>query len=413
MDAETMTVVSGEPRSGTSLMMQTLDLLGVPIVGDEYPGDAAMQARLAGAEGGELDHRQTQLTKRMQRSRALNPRGFWEISGVVMQGVRHARDDFKGKALKIITHGLYERQGPGGRWIGTPLGLIDKIIMCVRNPEHIGVSQKDLSGLVEIVGPSMDQWINAPQPLSPTRYIRGMGGFLLWLAAHKAENYDAITPKMLVIDYEEMHTKPPLAVIAEHLGVVPEPEQFMAAINNIDPLLKRATDFPGWPDKDAVEGVLATRIYHAIAWWDKEAICALAAETQAVHDYHRLEQVAWTDDGDTWVNVSPVLYRQMQGNVNGVHDNLQKSLRAQRQGRLIPDQCKHYSRPSSQQYTVERPVDLGPLTRSVVFCGRDENATSVEACKQCWQRGSTVDAIEHEPEMLADAPPVCPECEAK
>jgi len=414
MDAETMTVVSGEPRSGTSLMMQTLDLLGVPIVGDEYPGDAAMAARVAGAEGAESDHRQAQAAKRMERSHALNPRGFWEVSGVVMQGVRHARDDLKGKALKIITHGLYERQAPNGRWIGTPAALIDKVILCVRNPEHIGVSQKDLSGQVEIVGPSMDQWINAPQPLSPTRYIRGMGGFLLWLAEHGAENFDAITPKMLIVDYEYMHTQPAsmLAEIARHLGIVPEPEQYAAALDNVDPLLRRATDFTGWPEKDAVEGVLAERIYQAVKAWDKQAICGLAAETQAIHDYHRQESVAWTDDADTWVNICPALYRQMQANVNNVHDELQKRLRAQRQGRLIPDQCKHYSRPSSQTYTVERPADLGPLTRPVVFCKRDGNATSVENCKLCWQRGSTVDGIQRPPEMQTQgAPPSGPVCD--
>jgi len=409
MDVDTMTVVSGEPRSGTSLMMQTLALLGVPIMGDEYPGDAAMAARVAALKDTETNHQQAAFTKRMERSRALNPRGFWEVSGVVMQGVRHARDDFKGKALKIITHGLYERQAAGGRWQGTPLGLIGKIILCVRNPEHIGVSQKDLSGLVEIVGPSMDQWVNAPQPLSPTRYIKGMGGFLIWLAQH--DNFDAITPKMLVVDYEQMHTKPPLAAVAEHLGVVPEPEQYAAALDNIDPLLKRATDFTGWPDEDAVEGILAERIYQAIKAWDKEAICELAAETQAVHDYHRQENTAWTDDGDTWVNICPALYRQMQANENNVHDNLQKSLREKRQGRLIPDACKHYSRPSGQTYTIERPADLGPLTRPVVLCGRDDNALSVEACKLCWQRGSTVDGVEHPPEMQTQGTPT--ECQAR
>ena len=410
MDAETMTVVSGEPRSGTSLMMQTLDLLGVPIMGDEYPGDAVMAARIAGADDTESDHRQAQITKRMERSHALNPRGFWEVSGVVMQGIRHARDDFKGKALKIITNGLYERQAAGGRWVGTPLGLIDKIILCVRNPEHIGVSQQDLSGLVEIVGPSMDQWVNAPQPLSPTRYVKGMGGFLIWLA--QGDNFDTITPKILVVDYEQMHDKAPLAAIAEHLGIVPSPDHFGDALGNIDPLLRRATDFAGWPDKDKVEGVLAEKIYQAVKAWDKAAICTLAPEVQAVHDYHRLENMAWTDDAQTWVNISPTLARQMNANVNGVRDNLVKAVRSQRQGRLIPDQCKHYTRPSSQTYTVERPADLGPLTRAVVLCGRDDNALSVEACKLCWQRGSTVDGIEHPPEMQTQgAPPSGPVCD--
>jgi len=410
MDSETMTVVSGEPRSGTSLMMQTLALLGVPIIGDEYPGDAAFRAQLKAAESEEKRHQG--MTQRMERARALNPRGFWEVSGVVMQGVRHAREEFKGKAIKIVTHGLYERIGQYGRWIGTPPGLIDKIIMCVRNPEHIGVSQKDLSGQVEIVGPSMDQWINAPHPLSPTRYIRGMGAFLIWLGQHEAEHFDEITPKVLVVDFEQMHDEkvPTLSKIAAHLGITPNIEEIRKAHDNIDPLLRRATDFEGWAPEDAVEGDLATRIYRAIAAWDKEAICALVPETQACHDYHRKENVAWTDDAETWVNINPALARQIAANTNGVRDNLTKSLDQKRRGRLIPDACKHYKRDDTKKYTIERPDDLGNLTRSVVFCQRDQNAITVEQCKVCWQRGSTVDGIQHEPEMTVQGGGECAAC---
>ena len=37
MRDDLITVVTGEPRSGTSLQMQSLHLLGVPVAGKEFP----------------------------------------------------------------------------------------------------------------------------------------------------------------------------------------------------------------------------------------------------------------------------------------------------------------------------------------------------------------------------------------
>lgn len=36
--ANQILVVTGDPRSGTSLMMQTLKALGVSVAGEEWPG---------------------------------------------------------------------------------------------------------------------------------------------------------------------------------------------------------------------------------------------------------------------------------------------------------------------------------------------------------------------------------------
>ena len=86
MDKDKIVMVTGAPRSGTSLQMQTLDLLGVPINGDRFPE-------------GNRDKIKNHLSERQkEQSENLNPKGFYEIGGVVIWGVRDI-SDYKGKAV--------------------------------------------------------------------------------------------------------------------------------------------------------------------------------------------------------------------------------------------------------------------------------------------------------------------------
>jgi len=68
------------------------------------------------------------------------------------------------------------------------------------------------------------------------------------------------------------------------------------------------------------------------------------------------------------------------------------------QGEDTPDCCKHFSRSSDESYSIERPVDLGPLVRLKVRCGRDGADKTVEECLGCWQSGSTVDGVRYPPQ---------------
>jgi len=385
MDAEKITVISGEPRSGTSLMMQTLELLGVPIVGEKYP-QASRAAPPPGkaAEDPVRQRRSERMARRLEHARRMNPRGFYEIPGVVMRGLRRLEDDLKGKAIKIITNGLCERTLPNGKTVGTPWKLIDRIVYCVRDPRHVAVSQKDLSSGVEVAAPGGDQWVHAPGPISPLRYVQSMGAMVAWLC----DDYDRITERMLIVDYEQMHTDAPLAAIAEHLGVSPGVEQLQAAAGNIDPLLKRSTEFEGWPEAWEVEGALAERIYAAVRALDRPALEALRGELEEMAAHWRLERTRFVDtEYGTWVTMAADLCRKVR-----TDEELRRRIRLHVS--LRPCRCGHYDVDENHTYAIPRPADLGDLVRPMVSCGRDDDLKTYEECKHCWQRGWTVDGVQ-------------------
>ena len=118
-----ITVVSGEPRSGTSLMMRLLEGLGLKVKGEEL---------IKGKEG-----------RRRKNAEELNPKGFYEVPGVVMRGIPDdALDDYEDHVVKLITPALMR----------TSYMHIGKVIFCLRDPREIALSQKGLSSPIEIAG---------------------------------------------------------------------------------------------------------------------------------------------------------------------------------------------------------------------------------------------------------------------
>lgn len=90
-----MIIVTGL-RSGTSLMMQTLKILGTPITGVDYHD--------------EFSHKE------------LNPKGYWNLTmSETVGGIQHNK--YKGMAVKLGGADLYQ----------TKENLIDRIIWCRRN----------------------------------------------------------------------------------------------------------------------------------------------------------------------------------------------------------------------------------------------------------------------------------------
>jgi hypothetical protein len=96
-----MIVVTGAPRTGTSMMMQTLKILGYPVVGDKFS---------------EVNH-----------SKKHNPKGYYELNPIdISSGVKD--DKYKGKAVKLFAQGLMK----------TVEKHIDKLIVCNRyQPDSI------------------------------------------------------------------------------------------------------------------------------------------------------------------------------------------------------------------------------------------------------------------------------------
>lgn len=389
MNKDKIIVVSGEPRSGTSMMMQTMLHLGLDVAGEEYPVEAKMEKKIDAIEDEKKkEEAQKNFEQKTKHSHKMNPRGFYEIPGVVMQGMRDLEDKNKGKVVKIITNGVYEREAPNGHMLGTPAKHIDKIIMCLRDPRHIAVSQKDLSGggieIASIDENGIDQWVDAPKPISPMRYIQSMGHFIMWLA----DNHD-LDDKILTVDFEEMHTDKPIEKIAAHLGITPTDEQITAAKDNIDPLLKRSTDFEGWGDSD-IDGILAMDIYESLKNWDTKQFGGLGAQIEEMIRHEMLENVRWVDtENCTWVTMAAGLFRK------GTTTPLNPV--------LVPiSSCKYFGKDTEHTYTIERPLDLGDLVRPMVKCGRDNNSYTCEYCKNCWQRGAFIDGNEYEGQRHRD-----------
>ena len=92
-----MIVVTGIPRSGTSLVMQTLKILGVPVAGRKFPP---------------------------REKRSLNPKGFYELdTPTMLKGIK--KPLYKGQAVKILCSGLD----------GTYQKLVSRVIVCLRKKD--------------------------------------------------------------------------------------------------------------------------------------------------------------------------------------------------------------------------------------------------------------------------------------
>jgi hypothetical protein len=386
MDTNKITVVSGEPRSGTSLMMQTLKVLGVGIVGEEFPNiDRRLEMVNSMAEGEAKEEARQQMEKDNARNRKMNPRGFYEIPSVVMSGINVMKDEYKGKAIKIITNGLYRREQVNGQFVGTHPEFVDKIIFCLRDPRALAVSQQDLAGAIDVSVPSDEGdagWVSLRQPVSPLRYITSVGSFIMWLSDRS--NFDEFYSKVIFVEYIDMLVNPPLDAIIAHLGINVTPEQKQAAIDNIKPDLNRSFVFDDWAEKEQQSGWLAQKIYQCIKNCDYDEISIIKAEIEEYFNTMSKENTRWVDDAETWVEVNSKTYKMF---INKPETARKMAL----DRHLRPTLCRFYSRSKEKTYTIDRSIDLGQLTRYMVDCSRDNILKTCEDCKHCWLMGSMRD----------------------
>lgn len=320
-------VVTGDPRSGTSLMMQTLKLLGVPVAGEEFP-----QARRA---EGDNDRAAAQLDK----VRELNPKGFFEVPGVVMRGLREV-GEHGGKAIKIIAPGLTR----------TPESLIHKGILCLRDPRHVAQSQTQLQAGVAVAGAR--GWDSPTWNVSAVRYMMEMGAFLRWWADQTSE----YRGRFIVVDYDEFLGDPTATVarIASHLSVTPT----QAAIDNVDPTLRRSPDkFTAWPEAMQDDGEQCEAIYAAIKSGDPAEFEAAVIGMDQRIDYHRRERtMVYSDELCACVTAGSL--RRLKAN-----PALWARLTADREARVrighTFDTSPDYGGETQDVATIPLPADMG------------------------------------------------------
>jgi len=220
---DTPIVVLAMPRTGSSLLMQTLRLLGVPIIGERWRRDTP---------------------------RSANPRGFFVDPDLLARGLHSVNRERLGDSLwhaawKIGHHRLVMQPEPG-EW----KRLVDSratLLVPMRHPLESALSWRPLSlgqsDLAEPDGP--DGFI------SVTRYlIRGLRLYVerqFRLAERLTEEASALADRCRFVPYE-LHRQPRLYVdlVCQNAGLTAEPELIEQAVANVTPNLYRyrASDFP-------------------------------------------------------------------------------------------------------------------------------------------------------------------------
>lgn len=380
MRDDLITVVTGEPRSGTSMQMQSLHLLGVPVAGKEFlVVDGKLDRSTAPDEFKEAAK---------EHHDRMNPRGFYEVPGVVMRGIRDITA-WKGKAIKIVTPGIWPRTEQNGIELGTPSELVDKYIFCVRHPRQIAKSQQSLSQ-PNVLGPSDDgeKWAMPQRSVSADPFINRSGPALIWLSDQPQKVLD----KFLPVDFNDMlaDTASTLTKVMAHIEFDYTAVQMKAAVDNVTGDLNRSVTLREWPSDMLAAGHVADRMYEAFKSFDRGQLAAAAVAIREYIVSRQNENVIWVDDDDTWATVSSDTKRQIATNLHNLGTTLRADLAQSRRHFMICDQCKNYDRDPEKKYTIPRAADLGPLERAMVKCGRDDEYKTVEMCKACWQQGSTI-----------------------
>lgn len=314
-------VVTGDPRSGTSLMMQTLGLLGVSISGDKFP--------------------QPKKPQPGSKAETLNPKGYFEVPGTVMKGLKTI-DTFGGTALKIIAPGLTR----------TDPNLVYKGVLCLRNPKHVAQSQTNLAARgLAIAGPR--GWDSPTWNVSALRYMADMGEFLRWWK----NQTPAFRAKFIVVDYDDMVNTPAntIARVAAHLdGLKVTPE----SVANVDPALRRSPkDFIAWDAADALNGAQCEKIYAALKSQLPADINAAITSQDVRIDILRRENTMVYDDR-LCCNIRASFLRRLNAN-----PTLLAKLSASHDARLKRGKtflsATDFTGDAAQTYTIKLPADLG------------------------------------------------------
>jgi len=339
-----ITVVTGEPRSGTSLMMSVLKKIGLDVIGEKFPG------------------KEKKSEKRNERAKYLNPEGFWEVSGLVGRGANQKDiiNSLHGKTVKLICRAM----------LGTPREVIDKmdkVIFCSRNPKEVMQSQTKL--VSSVMGASQDDWRYAPEvsKIDYSNYKISVGKYIL--AADEAGLWE----RTLVVDYHDMlfDTKNQIKRICNFLKIPYEIEVLYYKdgeivekfINNIDESSKLIKSDLYRSRMVHEHDKLAFDLYKSLKTkkFDK-----IKKSVKSFMEKLSLKKKTWLDDTEfkTWTISGWNLHKSLITNNKGVRDKLQETARIK--STPIRD-CIYYN-PTGKEYTIRRVQELTDITRTKIKC---------------------------------------------
>lgn len=351
------TIVSGEPRSGTSLMMQTLKLLGMTIWHKE---------------------RENISQELRKQSELLNPKGFYELpivsKGINLTKIQEKNPSFyqeiidnDNSVIKLVTHGL----------INTDINLINKIIFCTRDPRAIAWSQTDLVQNVMVSGKD-GEWIYPKLNITCNSYIVNIYRFL--------QKLPEFPKKIIYIDYQNMNEQPDVEInkIIEFLEISPTEKQIQDAINNVDPDLNRSSDPPILTGS---EWDMADRLYNILVppkgvkpSYDTDL------KTNFTNVIKELSHSVWLEES-VWRMCDVSMFNKIQND-----KSYKKALLLDRKKReikrMVCSSCENFNRNGSE-YTISRE-GIVPLTRKKVMCSELNREVTLEECQRHWSIKSKI-----------------------
>ena len=257
-----MYVVSGCPRSGTSLMMDILrEVFGEErILGKKFPQEEQIVEAEKQHDGETDDHYaarmyiydknrdKEKILKDLEESKDMNPNGFWEMLYTV-QGIQYRLGDVKrlDKLLaeeeksicKIVSQGL----------ANSDPRFFDKMIYMIRHPRQVAKSQERLKRQFPMDAENAPILLNGEETKfhTPEMYINVTSVAARWLK----QNSDV---SVLFVNFDDLIRDPKkeLGRIQEFLGE----GDFAKADHIIEPKLKRSTpeqiDNPFWEDAESI-----------------------------------------------------------------------------------------------------------------------------------------------------------------
>jgi len=200
--ADPLLIVTGMPRSGTSMMMFILRELGLPVLGEQFP-----TGRPRPVEG--------------------NPTGYWEHPAITAYGLFN--DDLRSEAanqvVKIMLPGiLHQPPSP--------------TILMLRHPLAMATSMQTLRGVF----------------IRPDHYVSTMRRFMFWFAKHR------LPEGVLPVVYDDVIASPDAEIqrIVSHFKLAVSGQAIETAAQAVSPPLNR-TVTDTWPD--GIDGRSAEAIW--------------------------------------------------------------------------------------------------------------------------------------------------------
>lgn len=397
--SDKMWMVTGDPRSGTSLMMNVMEKLGVPIHGTKYPHAKIVADSLKKMSKEQRKQAAPMLSNKLRAVVDLNPNGFYEDLRVVGMGIRSVKSSamILGKAVKVVSSGAYPTSGS----VGTDWNAIDKVVFCARDPREIVASQMKLTALQmnSVAMSSNRAWAPTPSTASPSQYLGGTGKLLSWIAQNPEQQ-----AKVLVFDYSEWGDKAAAVnKLISFLGISPTQDQITEAVGLVDPKLKRSAR-ESFPADAAQAGKIATDLYTAVIAGNWAGITNLGPGIAAVNQVTTLSGTLWIDDDltpglfGTWAVSGPDDYVLLWANAHGCRSSRQKLVVKNQSVRpcRMSCMCPYYSRSQNDVQAIDVPPGLPGIPNSQILtprvsCGRDKVNKNLLDCYNCWNFGSAKD----------------------